>query len=184
MPFRAQKTAGMRYYFENPAYSYSDAILLHCMLRHVRPKRIIEIGSGFSSCATLDTNEIFFDNAIATTFIEPFPALLLSLITEEDRKRITIIPRRLQDVDLAEFAQLEAGDILFIDSTHVSKVNSDVNRIFSRYCRRCSRASISIFTTSFILSNIKGNGYSPEDSGTRCICCAPSFNTTTPFASS
>lgn len=130
MPFKAQKTTGMRYYFENPAYSYSDAIFLHCMIRHVRPRKVIEIDSGFSSCATLDTNEIFFDNAIATTFIEPFPALLLSLISEDDKKRITVIPRRLQDVDLTVFDQLEAGDILFIDSTHVSKVNSDVNRIF------------------------------------------------------
>src|SRR5664280_869245 len=33
MPFQSQKLEGLRYYFENPAYSYSDAILLHCMIR-------------------------------------------------------------------------------------------------------------------------------------------------------
>src|SRR5262245_34559226 len=47
MPFQAQRTPGLRYYFENPAYSYSDAILLHCMIRFLKPKRIIEVGSGF-----------------------------------------------------------------------------------------------------------------------------------------
>lgn len=130
MPFLAQKAAGVRYHFENPAYSYSDAILLHCMIRHAQPKRIVEVGSGFSSCVTLDTNELFFDNAIQTTFIEPYPALLTSLLKEGDVARIRIIPSRLQDVALDTFKALECNDILFIDSTHVSKTGSDVNRLF------------------------------------------------------
>ena len=130
MPFQPQKQEGLRYYYENPAYSYSDAILLHCMIRHLAPKRIIEVGSGFSSCMTLDTNELYFDGSIATTFIEPYPDLLMSLLKDEDKSRITVIPARLQDVDPHHFETLQANDILFIDSTHVSKINSDVNRIF------------------------------------------------------
>jgi len=130
MPFQPHKVEGLRYYFENPAYSYSDAIFLHCMIRHLKPRRIIEIGSGFSSCVTLDTNELFFDSSIKTTFIEPYPDLLMSLIKENDKNKITVIPQRLQDISLNEFEALEANDILFIDSTHVSKINSDVNRIF------------------------------------------------------
>lgn len=130
MPFQPHKVQGLRYYYENPAYSYSDAILLHCMIRHLKPRRIIEIGSGFSSCLTLDTNELFFGNSMMTTFIEPYPDLLMSLIKEDDKKRIIVIPQRLQDVSLDTFASLEANDILFIDSTHVSKINSDVNRVF------------------------------------------------------
>ena len=130
MPFRPHKTEGLRYYFENRAYSYSDAILLHCMIRYLRPKRIIEIGSGFSSCVTLDTNQLFFGNSISTTFIEPYPKLLLSLLKQTDKNTAKIIPRRVQDVDVADFELLGANDILFIDSTHVSKVNSDVNCIF------------------------------------------------------
>jgi hypothetical protein len=128
MPFQPEKTEGLRYYFENPAYSYSDAILLHCMLRHLKPLKIVEVGSGFSSCMTLDTNELYFGGAIETTFIEPYPALLLSLAKAQDK--IRVIPARLKDVDLAEFDALEANDILFIDSTHVGKINSDVNRSF------------------------------------------------------
>lgn len=130
MPFQPQQTAGLRYYFDNPAYSYSDAIFLYCMIRHLQPKKITEIGSGYSSCVTLDCNELFFGNSIATTFIEPHPELLMSLLKETDRGNTRIIPRRLQDVDLTEFKTLEANDILFVDSTHVSKINSDVNRIF------------------------------------------------------
>jgi len=130
MPFQPQKVEGLRYYFENPSYSYCDAIFLYCMIRFLKPKRIIEVGSGFSSCVILDTNELFFAGNIMTTFIDPYPELLMSLIKETDKGKIEIIPSRLQDVDVGEFKKLEANDILFIDSTHVSKINSDVNRIF------------------------------------------------------
>ncbi|CAG9932798.1 class I SAM-dependent methyltransferase [Candidatus Nitrotoga arctica] len=130
LPFRSQKTQGMRYYFDNPAYSYSDAIFLYCMIRHLNPKKIIEIGSGFSSGVTLDTNELLFNNSIETTFIEPFPELLMSIMKEKDKNKARVISKRLQDVPLSEFEALGANDILFIDSTHVSKINSDVNSIF------------------------------------------------------
>ena len=130
MPFQAKACTGLHYRFENPAYSYADAIFLHGMTRHAQPQRVVEVGSGWSSCVILDTNERFFDNRIATTFVEPFPQLLHSLVTEADQKRIRVLPQRLQDVPLEEFTRLQAGDILFIDSTHVSKVFSDVNVLF------------------------------------------------------
>ena len=130
IPFESGKKPGLRYYFDNRMYSYSDAIFLYCMIRHLTPKNIIEVGSGFSSCVTLDTNEKYFDHSIKVTFIEPYPERLLSLLVPEDRERITILPNRLQDVDLEVFDFLGANDILFLDSTHVSKVGSDVNRIF------------------------------------------------------
>jgi hypothetical protein len=100
------------------------------MIRHARPKQIIEVGSGYSSCLMLDTNELFFEKAIKTTFIEPYPELLYTLIQENDKKSIKVFPNRLQDVAIEEFSCLNKNDILFIDSTHVSKVNSDVNYIF------------------------------------------------------
>ncbi len=130
MSFPSKKVEGFRFYFENPMYSYSDAVFLHCMIRHLKPRRIIEIGSGFSSCVTLDTNEFFFNGSIKTTFIEPYPDRLMSLIKEDDKDKMAIISERLQDVDLKVFEALEENDILFIDSTHVSKINSDVNRLF------------------------------------------------------
>jgi len=138
MPFQSHKVEGLRYYFENPAYSYSDAIILHCMIRYLEPKRIIEVGSGFSSCVTLDTNELFFNGSILTTFIEPYPHLLMSLVKDKDKGSIRMLPYRLQDVAVSEFEALRANDILFIDSTHVSKVNSDVNRIFFEILPRLS----------------------------------------------
>jgi len=138
IPFTPTKSDGLRYYYENPAFSYFDAIILHCMIRKMRPRKIIEAGSGFSSCVTLDTNALFFGGEIDITFIEPYTKLLFSLITEEDKRRVRTIPSRLQDVELAEFESLGENDILFIDSTHVSKIDSDVNYIFFEILPRLS----------------------------------------------
>jgi len=128
-PFSAQPQPGFRYCFENPAYSYSDAIFLYCMLRHLRPRRVIEIGSGYSSCVMLDTSERFLRPQPSLAFIEPYPQLLASLLRPSESEQLTILPVRLQDVELDRFQALEANDILFVDSTHVSKVGSDVNRL-------------------------------------------------------
>ena len=130
MPFSWQGGPGFRYRFDNPSYSYADGILLYSMLRHLAPRRLIEIGSGFTSALTLDTSQRFFDGRLACTFIEPYPALLNSLLQPEDAARVTLIEAKLQDVDLGVFDALQAGDVLFVDSTHVSKVGSDVNRLF------------------------------------------------------
>jgi hypothetical protein len=130
LPFPEWKSAEFRYFFQNPGYSYSDAIFLYCMIRHARPKRIIEVGSGYSSCATLDTNERFFDFGIHCTFVDPNPETLLSLIRPADRDRIDIEATPVQELPVDRFRGLTAGDILFIDSTHVAKVGSDVNYLF------------------------------------------------------
>lgn len=127
LPFGDEETPGLRYKFVNPMYSYSDAICLYAMIRHLKPRAILEAGSGYSSCVMLDTNELFFENRISCAFIEPNPQQFLSLLKKTDLERIEIIPSRLQDVGLSRFSALSANDILFIDSTHVSKMGSDVN---------------------------------------------------------
>jgi hypothetical protein len=132
LPFPAQPTPGHRYYFANDVYSYSDAICLYGMLRHARPRRILEVGSGFSSCAMLDVNERYFDSQIACTFVDPDPERLLSLITPADRGRVEILPTPMQTVPLDRFRALTANDILFIDSTHVAKLGSDVCHLFGQ----------------------------------------------------
>src|SRR5262249_2642609 len=104
-------------------------IVLYCMIRHVRPRRIVEIGSGYSSCAMLDVNELFFDNSINCTFIDPYPQLLRDLIKESDQERVRILGEKVQEVDIDIFCELTAPDILFIDSSHVVKTGSDVNYI-------------------------------------------------------
>lgn len=121
---------GLRYHFENNMYSYADALFYYFMLLHVKPKRVIEAGSGFTSALLLDVNEKYFDSSIECTFIEPYSKRLRSILRTSDRP--CIIEKNLQDIELEFFESLEPGDILFIDSTHIVKTGSDVNYIFAQ----------------------------------------------------
>lgn len=129
IPFKSEKQVNVRYYFENEYYSYTDGIILYSMINYFEPKRIIEIGSGFSSAVMLDTNQLFFNNQINLTFIDPYPGRLYSLMTETDKEQTIVIESDVQLISLDIFRKLKAGDILFVDSTHVTKTGSDVNYI-------------------------------------------------------
>jgi hypothetical protein len=125
VPFHESKKPPFRYAFDNPTYSWGDGSILHAMIRCHRPKRIIEIGSGWSSACTVDTVEQYLHNDCELTFIEPYPTLLLDLIGEA-ASRVRIFKNPVQQVPLSIFDALRAGDILFIDSTHVMRTGSDV----------------------------------------------------------
>jgi predicted O-methyltransferase YrrM len=120
-PFDDEPSPGTRYFFRNKFFPPADGIVLYCMLRHLQPGRVIEVGSGFSSALMLDT----VGDQTQLTFIEPHSERLRSLLLAGDRPKIFEAP--LQQASLSLFTELEAGDILFVDSSHVSKRESDVN---------------------------------------------------------
>jgi predicted O-methyltransferase YrrM len=128
-PFSQAPRDGFRYFFDNYWFGCADALFLHSMIRRFNPRRIVEIGSGFSSAVMLDTNERFLGRGMRLTFIEPDSRRLRKLLKPEDYASVEIIERRIQQVDPAIVTQLEANDILFVDSSHVSKAGSDVNHI-------------------------------------------------------
>jgi hypothetical protein len=127
-PFPDKPSAESRFYYENGFFGHSDATVLHLMLRHLKPRRLIEVGSGFSSCVTLETNEKHLDGALRCTFIEPDPVRLKRQLKLTDN--VDLIASRVQEVNRAIFSELNAGDVLFIDSSHVAKTGSDVNLLF------------------------------------------------------
>jgi hypothetical protein len=124
-PFTDFKKDDFRYQYENSSYSYGDASILHAMIRYYKPKRIVEVGSGWSSACTIDTVERFLDNKCNIIFIEPFTELLESLI-DTAKENIQVFNQEVQQVPLNIFHELEDNDILFIDSTHIMKTGSDV----------------------------------------------------------
>lgn len=126
---KSSRKRSMRYIEDNGSFALSDALILYSMIRHAKPKRIIEIGSGWSSGVIIDTNELFFDNQIELTFIEPYPDTLHSVMNPEKDANLPVIAEQVQNVSSALFQELEANDIVFIDSSHVSKVGSDVNHL-------------------------------------------------------
>ena len=126
LPFPEQPNGQTRYYYENPSYNRGDAMVLAAMLRMRRPQRVIEVGSGFSSACMLDINERYLNCQAAITFIEPYPEVLHTLLRPGDTQRTNLVCRPVQDVEVRLLEELESGDILFIDSTHVVKTGSDV----------------------------------------------------------
>ena len=97
------------------------------MVRWLEPKRIIEVGSGFSTAKLLDTAELFLPS-LELTCVEPNPERLRALIEPDDR--VDIIAAPVQEVPLEKLTSLEDGDVLFIDSTHVAKAGSDVRWLY------------------------------------------------------
>ncbi len=111
----------------NIYYQYYDGINLFCFIRLYKPKRIIEIGSGYSSCLMMDVNRQYFNNKIDLTFIDPNTQRLLSLI--QSSSQVQLIKNNIQDIDITLFDTLRENDFLFIDSSHISKMDSDLNYI-------------------------------------------------------
>ena len=116
------------YHYNNGYFESCDAEVAYCMVREWKPRRIIEIGSGFSTRAmaqALRVNEEQDGVAAELITVDPFPE---RLPTNGSRTQITVIPERVQRLDLSLFESLRANDILFIDSSHVVSTGSDVVR--------------------------------------------------------
>ncbi|HOY94598.1 MAG TPA: class I SAM-dependent methyltransferase [Catalimonadaceae bacterium] len=140
-PFPELQTAGINYYYKNIYFVSPDAISLYLILRTFKPKRVIEVGCGFSSAVIIDTNQRFMNNEIECTFIDPFPDRLQWFLKESTAKS-TIIEKKVQDVDWEDFSKLDAGDLLLIDSSHVSKLGSDVNYLFFNIIPRLKKGVV------------------------------------------
>ena len=116
-----------RYYYMNGMFPVLDAEFLFGALCHFKPRRVIEVGSGFSSLIMADVNRRAFNGRIDITCIEPYPRDFIVAGVDGITRLVT---SRLEELDLRLFDVLAAGDILFIDSSHVSKTGSDVNFLF------------------------------------------------------
>jgi len=135
--FLKEPTPGPRYNPINSQYGSADAAVYRAMLNYFRPARLIEVGSGFSTAVALDEMNRALPG-LNLICIEPFPQRLLGLMQESDHERLTVHRKPVQEVSVDLFGQLQMGDILFIDSTHVAKAGSDVNWLLLHVLPRLS----------------------------------------------
>lgn len=141
LPFTAHAIEQRAYYYENDFFSYGDAVILFAMLRHYRPRRVVEIGSGFSSAVMLDTKALFLGDSIDLTFVDPDPQRLLRLLKGRAID-YRLIQNRIQDVGVSLVDALDENDLLFVDSSHVLKAGSDVGHIIFQLLPRLKRGVI------------------------------------------
>ena len=116
-----------QYYIKNGYFESVDAEMYYCMIRHIKPKRIVEIGAGNSTClaaqAILKNREDFGNDNTELIAIEPYPSEILRKGFPGLSKLIT---DKIQNINLTEFSKLKDNDILFIDSSHILRIGSDV----------------------------------------------------------
>lgn len=109
--------------FRNGYFSGTDARLAYAMTRHARPKRIVEVGSGYS---THFFRKAIVDGGLETrvTCIDPAPRAEVESVADR------VIRRSVLDAGRDAFADMAAGDILFVDGSHYAFNGSDVSHIF------------------------------------------------------
>jgi hypothetical protein len=127
-PATGPRPAG-EFYLDNTNYGAVDAELLYAMVRAGKPRRVVELGSGMTTLLIGVAARRNAADGVATEHLayDPFPRA--QILGDEPPPPTRFEPRSATDVPLADFARLESGDILFVDTTHTVKLGSDVNYI-------------------------------------------------------
>lgn len=113
----------------NGSYMAVDAHLLYGLVRHAKPRRIIEIGNGASTVvavAAADLNRAE-GHSVEVISIDPYPT---ATFANGYPGLSELIVKKVQDVPSSLFEDLECNDILFIDSSHVLRWGNDVARLY------------------------------------------------------
>lgn len=119
IPYEKAKTIGF-----GPGFTYVDSITSYAMIRDIQPNIYFEIGSGLSTyyaSLALNKNKLDYQKRSNIICVEPYPYPKL-----KELDNITLYQQEVQEVSIEQFKILEENDILFIDSTHVLRIDSDV----------------------------------------------------------
>jgi len=131
-----------QYYVNNLSFTSVDGEILYCMIRYFKPKKIFEIGSGNStylSAQAILKNKQDDNHECELIVFDPYPNdVLRSGFPGLSR----LIIAKIQDIPLSEFGNLLENDILFIDSSHVLKIGSDVQYEYLEILPRLNKGVI------------------------------------------
>jgi hypothetical protein len=114
------------YHSSNGQFGYASAAVAHAMVRRLGPGRVIEVGSGYSTHVlghALARNAAESGRSPELISIEPHPPEILNATIPHLGRRIE---SKVEDVDPGLFSTLGAGDLLFVDSSHVIRYGGDV----------------------------------------------------------
>jgi hypothetical protein len=118
------------FFWRNSQFSYSDAMAYYCLVRHLRPPTIVEVGGGFSTLVALEA--LRRNGAGRLVCVEPFPRPFLERLSG-----VELVRDRAQSLDAAAYRELLAdGSFLFIDSTHTVKSGGDCVHLYLRVLPR------------------------------------------------
>jgi predicted O-methyltransferase YrrM len=134
LPRQQQEADGGGYFVDNNAFESVDAELYYSMIRTHRPDRVLEIGAGWSTLLAVQALRANRSEAPDTTghllAVEPYPYDFVRAALDEASDVAELRDTPLQDLPLDVFESLGQNDILFIDSSHVLRIGSDVQYAF------------------------------------------------------
>ncbi len=107
----------------NPNFSVVDGAILHSMIRHHRPKKIVEIGSGWSTIIAARSCDFNSETGGTCEHVAYDPYIKKPLLDRIPRT-VNVVAEEVQRVDVDRIVDC---DLLFIDSSHVVKIGGDVN---------------------------------------------------------
>jgi predicted O-methyltransferase YrrM len=120
--FATAPTSTGEYYLQNGYFEAVDAEVLYCLVRELRPRHVVEVGSGYS---TLIARQALRRNGGGSLVaIDPEPRAAITGSIDEH------LACPVQEVEPDFFARLGRHDILFIDSSHTVSTGGDVNYLF------------------------------------------------------
>lgn len=123
------------YHGGNGNFGFASAAMLHATIRAHGSRRVIEVGGGYSSLISLAALQANGGDW-RFTCIEPYPSDWLRAAIARVGAGAELLPRPAQDLAPSTFDALGENDLLFIDSSHVSQLASDVNYLFLRVLPR------------------------------------------------
>jgi hypothetical protein len=128
-PWGEQPQGNLRYGFDNETFGPGESLVLWGMFCDLAPRRVIEVGAGWSTRAILDIRDLVLEGNLDITAIEPYASTVIpDLRCDPD---LQVIEAAVQEAGVQRFLALEAGDMLFVDSSHVVKFGSDVQFILN-----------------------------------------------------
>jgi predicted O-methyltransferase YrrM len=109
-------------YGRNGTFGGEDGAILYSLIRKLRPARVIEVGAGQSTLLSALALKANGRPDARLTAIDPFPRPYL----RKTEAKFDLIAKRVEEVPLSVFEELNANDILFIDSSHSVRIGGDV----------------------------------------------------------
>jgi hypothetical protein len=124
IPLEQKAAQPLAFYYNNPSLCAADAEFLYNIIRHFKPRRVIEIGCGYSTRLAVQAEKKNQAENSAHSCdhicIEPYEMPWLEQLD------VKVLRSKVEDLPVSTFSSLQAGDILFIDSSHMIRPQGDV----------------------------------------------------------
>lgn len=112
------------FYLNNGSFESGDAEYWYQLIRAIKPKRVFEVGSGNSTLMAIKAikrNHKEDPNYECEHLcIEPYEMPWL------EETGVSVVRRKVEDIERSFFSKLQENDVLFIDSSHIIRPQGDV----------------------------------------------------------